>query len=429
MNTSNNNLKEFLLEKYEMIKAYVMKYIRIVIPVAVAVLALIVFIAAMVANSHKKQREAAEELALAQESEEQQSNSGVVSIPDIPLEEGTHADVNEFVQEYYSALSSGDIDTVKTMNNNIDDTEAIRITETAKYIDSYDDIDVFTKTGPAEGTYIAYVYSTVKFTDYDKNVPGMQAYYICTDDSGNLYVNDGEESESVTNYIREVSLQDDVVDLNNRAAVAYNDMLAENEDLSVFLVDLTETIDTSVGESLAEAEAPVTEEEEEEAEPEEEAATATAETVTTVRPTTTVNVRSSDSETADKLGKASAGEEFKLIETKGNGWSEIEYNGKSAFIKTEFLETASTETIVTVPEKETDSTSATASTDTGKTTTSGTVTVKENVRVRASASENGEKIATVYVGQKLDFVEKMSNGWTKIKYNGNIAYVKSEYVE
>ena len=41
----------------------------------------------------------------------------------------------------------------------------------------------------------------------------------------------------------------------------------------------------------------------------------------------------------------------------------------------------------------------------------------------------GEKVGTAYMGQKLDFIEKLANGWTKIRYNGQIAYVKSEYVE
>jgi uncharacterized protein YgiM (DUF1202 family) len=59
----------------------------------------------------------------------------------------------------------------------------------------------------------------------------------------------------------------------------------------------------------------------------------------------------------------------------------------------------------------------------------GTVTVKDNVRIRASASENGEKLGTAYVGDKLDLIMKQADGWTKIKYNGQTAYVKSEYVE
>ena len=57
------------------------------------------------------------------------------------------------------------------------------------------------------------------------------------------------------------------------------------------------------------------------------------------------------------------------------------------------------------------------------------MTVKENVRVRASASESGDKLGTAYVGEKLEVIMKQADGWTKIKYNGRTAYVKSDYVE
>lgn len=59
----------------------------------------------------------------------------------------------------------------------------------------------------------------------------------------------------------------------------------------------------------------------------------------------------------------------------------------------------------------------------------GTVTVLENVRIRSGASETSEKLGTAYAGQKLELVMKQADGWTKIKYNGSIAYVKSDYVE
>lgn len=62
-------------------------------------------------------------------------------------------------------------------------------------------------------------------------------------------------------------------------------------------------------------------------------------------------------------------------------------------------------------------------------TVTGTVTVKENVRIRASAGEDGEKLGTAYVGEKLELIMKQADGWTKIRYNGRIAYVKSDYVE
>ena len=48
---------------------------------------------------------------------------------------------------------------------------------------------------------------------------------------------------------------------------------------------------------------------------------------------------------------------------------------------------------------------------------------------RKSASENGEKLGLVYEGEKLELVMKQADGWTRVKYNGQTAFVKSDYVE
>jgi hypothetical protein len=299
------------------------------------------------------------------------------------------------------------------------------------------------------------VHGELKFYDYDKTVPGLSTYYVCQDEDGNYYINeDGEEDENELNYIREVNLQDDVIDLSNKVTVAYNDMLAEDEDLVNFILDLNTEIDKNVGEALAKAEGSeqtgdgdteTGEETESEDGSSEEAQAQTTEetqetvsTVTKVRTTDVVNIRKSDSETADKLGKAAEGDEFTLVEEKGNGWSQIEYNGETAYIKSEFLEPVETTEASANTSSDTDTasttktdTSSTTKTDTSSSSSSvtGTVTVKENVRVRASASENGEKLGTAYVGDKLDLIMKQADGWTKIKYNGQTAYVKSDYVE
>lgn len=428
MNTSNNDLKEFLLEKLEEFKSYILKNLKIVLPVVLLVCVLITVIVAVSAGKNNK---ADEEAVAAVEVEQipEESIASALATPEVVLEENAYPEVNTFIEKYYAAMAEGNLELLTAMNNYIDDTERIRIEENSKYIEAYKNLDVYTKVGPVEGSYLAYVYSELKFTEYDTLVPGMQAYYLCTDEAGNLFVNDGEESTSVTSYIRKVSLQDDVVDLNNKVAVAYNDMLAEDEDLSAFLVDLTTTIGAAVGETLAKEEgAEIVEEEATEEVPE-----TVITKVTKVKTTDVVNVRSSDSETADKLGKAQRGEEFELIEERGNGWSKINYQGKEAFIKTDYLEAAAEEIIVadnsTQTEENQDTTTETTVEAEENVNTSGKVVVTENVRVRDAASEDGKKIATVYVGDKLDFVEKMSNGWTKVKYNGKIAYVKSDYVK
>ena len=424
MNTSNNDLKEYLLEKLEEFKGFLSRNLRIVLPAVLLVCVLITVVVAITAG--RKEEAGTEVAAVEVEQIPEESIATTITTPEVVLEENAIPEVNSFFEKYYDAMASGDLDALSTMNNYIDDTERIRIQENSKYIDQYENLDVYTKTGPVEGAYLAYVYSEIKFRDYETLVPGMQAYYLCTDDQGNLYVNDGEEDATVTSYIREVSLQDDVVDLNNKVAVAYNDMLAEDEELSAFLVDLTSTIGAAVGEALAKEEGSEAVEEE----PVEEEAAPELTKVTRVKTTDVVNVRSSDSETADKVGKAQTGQEFELVEQRGNGWSKIIFEGKEAYIKSDYLEASAEEIIVADNASEEGDGNGDSNSETAENVNvSGKVTVKENVRVRDAASEDGNKLGTVYVGDKLDFVEKMSNGWTKIKYNGKIAYVKSDYVE
>ena len=145
-----------------------------------------------------------------------------------------------------------------------------------------------------------------------------------------------------------------------------------------------------------------------------------------------VNIRKSDSEEADKIDKAQIGQEFTLLEERGNGWSKIQYNGGEAFIKSDYLEVVDEEIIETTGTEqrpEESSEQAASSNENANESTSGTVKVIESVRVRKSAGTDGEVLGTVYAGTELDLIMKQADGWTKVKYKGQTAYVKSEYVE
>ena len=147
-----------------------------------------------------------------------------------------------------------------------------------------------------------------------------------------------------------------------------------------------------------------------------------------VRTTDVVNVRSSDSETADKLGKTEIGEEFTLLEEKGNGWSKIEYEGKEAFIKSDYLEVVSEETVENDDSDDADN-SADTSADATNSPTEGTATVTTTVNVRKSASETAERLGVCYQGDQLEIIMKQADGWTKVKYKSKTGYVKSEFLE
>lgn len=435
MNTSNNTIQGFLKAKFDALRDWFIRYPKIVLSVILVICVSFTIVIAMKANKHKVEQE---ESAVSQENETG-TDEALEEVPLVPLEKDAVPGINEFFETYYKAVMDGDTETMGSMVYYMDATEKLRAAETSKYTES-STIEVYTKRGPNEGTYIAFVSTEWKFYDYDNPLPGLKTYYVCTNEDGSFYINqDGELNDNERRYMQEVLLQDDVIDLNNKTAAAYNDMLAEDSTLVDFLSDLTKKIEKNVGETLARANGTKqtdsgegdAEEDAQETDTPDVSGTPTSETVVTeVKTTDVVNIRSSDSETADKLGKAAIGDTFKLLEVRGNGWSKVEYNGEEAFIKNDYLEPSKTEVRDAAQATETEGETTSEEPDGNETAaTSGTVTVKENVRIRSGASETSDKLATAYAGEKLEVIMKQADGWTKIKYKGKTAYVKSDYVE
>lgn len=435
MEHSNQNKMHVLKEKFMIARDWVMDNNKIVMPIVLVVCVLITILVAVNANHREALEKEAQQAAMAVASEDSSVSVEGLGTPSFELEENAYPEINALVRTYYDAQAQGDVETISSLNTHLNEIETIRVQELSKYIESYPVLNVYTKPGLTENTYVTYVYSEVKFVDVEQLLPGMQTYYIGLNENGDYFINDGTYDDSVWNYIKEVTLQDDVVDLNNKVVVEYNDLLAEDEELNEFIAYLKEKINEDVGEILAEAEQAETEEAEiEVASNDEESTEETEQTVVkTVRATDVVNIRSSDSEEADKLDKAQIGQEFTLLEEKGNGWSKVSYNDGEAYIKSDYLEAVSEEILTadasaasaSEEEENADDSQNTSSNDTA----SGTVKVIESVRVRKSASTSADSLGTVYAGEELELIMKQADGWTKVKYNGQTAYVKSEYVE
>ncbi len=243
---------------------------------------------------------------------------------EIPLEENAYADVNTLLTSYYRAVAEGDTDTIESLSSALSDEEKIRIGELSNYIDSYTTVTVYTKEGPVDGSYVAYVYTKLKLMDREWEVPGLQTMYVCTREDGSLYINnDDTQPKSVSDYIQTVSVQDDVVDLNNQTAAEYNKLLAEDAELSDYLDQIASTIDISVGQQLAALN--------------ENRNKVDENTVYLEANTDQVNIRKSASAGGTRVGSASKGDRFQLVEELDDGWSEIIYNGQSAYVKSEFF--------------------------------------------------------------------------------------------
>jgi hypothetical protein len=167
------------------------------------------------------------------------------------LVRSTNQALNDLFREYYDAMAAGDTDTIESISSELSAEEKIRITEIAKYIESYPTITVYTKSMPDGTSYVCYVYTTMKFEDHDWEVPGLQTMYVCERDDGSYYINNSQDQdESVTEYIQKVSLEEDVVDLSNQTTKEYNDLVQNNSELASYLNELSSNIDLSVGQQL-----------------------------------------------------------------------------------------------------------------------------------------------------------------------------------
>ncbi len=167
------------------------------------------------------------------------------------LEMNAYPEVNALFKSYYDALAQGDTDVIEKLSSTLSEEEKIRIAEIAKYIETYPQMDVYTKPGPVDGSYVAYVYTTMTFAGHNWEVPGMQTMYVCTREDGSLFINNTKtQDKAVSNYIQAVSVEDDVVDLSNKTTAQYNDLVNSDSALAAYLNELSSNIDLSVGQQL-----------------------------------------------------------------------------------------------------------------------------------------------------------------------------------
>lgn len=400
-------------EKIHSIGNYIIKHNKVVLPAVVVVaVAITVSVSLSLSNRHK---EAQQEAEIASAASETATETATEEVPLVANEEGA---IYTLIATYYNAMATGDEETLRSVCDEISDKDMYRYVELSQYIDYYPTLEIYTKTGPEEGSVIAYVYYKISFVGHEEEVPGYQALYICTNDHGGMYIKRGENSEEVNEYIKTVSTQDDVVEFNNKITVEYNELMVDHPEVLQYISELDSQVSIAVGEKLANQVAGETQVAEAGTE---EGSTDGQDTQTEngeqqeaedqgpqyVTTTTTVNVRSSDSEQADKLGKVSGGTKLQVLEQRPNGWTKVDYEGKEGYIKTEFLQLAESaagaETI-------------------------GTVTATTNINVRASASETADRLGVLSGGDSAELVGTEGD-WSKIKYNGQIGYVKSEYVQ
>ncbi len=378
----------------EKIKGFLLSNYKYIILAALFIVLIIVLISLMGDPKRKEQ------------SSETTTGSAIdVEISDT-LEVDKYADVNALVTKYLSAWAASDVDMLSNMVSPFNaETEKSEIALNKDYIESMNNIVCYTKQGPVEDSYIVYAYYEMKFKGVDTLAPGLV----------NLFVFPTKDGYFIWDYKDYIVSGAEVNTLLSDVNMKYDEAIASDEKLKERVEGLAagEPLPQEATEPPTEAatqpptEAATEPPTEAATQPPTEAATQAAdpnaiqEVNESLRATTTVNVRAGMDENSQKIGQLTASQIITRTGVSANGWSRIDYNGQTGYVKSEFL---SSDLNVT-----------------------DTVYVTSNINVRAGASEDSTKLGIIIPG--TDYVRTGQEGaWSIIQYNGRAAYVKTEFL-
>lgn len=394
-------------DKMRLLGGFIMKNNKIVFPIVGVLAVAITVSAALGAVGNRRVEDIVPETGSA-------ASETPEVVEDVPLVTNEDQAIEELIKSYYNAQAMGDLETLKTLCDEISELDLLSFEEKANYIDYYPALEIYTKDGMNEGEKIVYVYYRMTFVNHEEEFPGYTSHYVCTADDGSLYIKRGNFSDELNAYTSMVCAQDDVVEFNNRVIAEYDTFKETYPELASYPEEVMTQVNMTVGVRWSEmqgaSEGDVSAGDATDGDASEgdvSGGDADSTVIQYAVATDTVNVRSSDSLQADRLGKVTQGTRLQVLEVRPNGWSKVLYENKEGFISSEYLQM----------EESAENLEST-----------GTVTATTNVNVRAAASETAEKLGKLLGGETVELIAREGD-WCKIKYNGVVGYVKGEFVQ
>ena len=352
--------------------------------------------------------------------------------------------INALITQYYTAYAAGDVTTLSSIATPISANEQSYIGLFSQYVDEYQNIKCYTKTGLDENSYLVSVSMEIKFTGVDTTAPGLDFFYVRTNDDGSLYIDNlysqynlaNQENAldtSIQNLIGQFESESDVMALQSEVQTRYDEALAADENLTNMIqTTIPAAIKDWVSQMAAQAATEQTEAAEATEQPETEQPQETEQQEEIIQQTDTlatkdrVNVRAAADVESEKLGTLDQGTVVTRTAIAGD-WSVIDYNGTAGYVKNEFL-------TYDLPDTTADSNSDSSADDSDSTNVAsiaeGTVIMLENTtNIRSGMSEDSSKVGTAYAGEKVTVVMSYAEGWTKVKWNGETGYIKTSLLQ
>ncbi len=371
-------------------------------------------------------------------------------------------EINTLVADYYKAYADGDVTALEQLARPVSDTEKSYIKVFSEYVDSYDKLSCYTKSGLGEGEYVVSVYLEMKFKDVATAAPGLDFFYVCTDESGQFYIDNAYSQFNQSNMensteadvqalINEFEQAEDVLALQAEVQQKYEQAIAADEQLATMA---NETIPNAISAWVESLTAP------EDADKAEDTDKASDKKDSEDSDKDTSDDKKDDKDDPDKKGskdkdtdkddsdgkaktayatdgiylrkgpgtdkkvvtQIAYGDKLKIYpDTKKDGWVKAVYKKKKGYVKLEYVTTKKSEI---TGERADDTADTPAALEAGK-----KITLSDSVNVRVSMSETADKVGLAYQGDTVEIIQSYAEGWTKVKWNGETGYIKTELIK
>ncbi len=299
-------------------------------------------------------------------------------------EEESNPEILELLSTYYNSYAAGDVAKLSSLTKYLSEMEKDYISMMNEHVEAYSNVSCIVGEGRNEGDYIVSVVYDMKFAGVDEALPGMNIFYVQTKDDGALFINNRYSSfnreleeqktkKKILELIEKFENSDEVQKFQIEVQDRYDKIIDGNEKLEKKVNELADAISewkesyTAPEEDTKEEESPEEEEpkqkpeeepkeEEPQQEPEDNSQGNESEDNTgdnsgegnssglNYVPDGTVmtandgyNVRVSMNESAELVGTTAVGDTIKVIMSYAEGWTKVEWNGTTGYIRTDLL--------------------------------------------------------------------------------------------
>ena len=362
-------------------------------------------------------------------------------------------EVTNLMNTYYKAYAKGDVKTIKKIAKPISDKEESYIKFFSKYLDKYEDIEVYSKKGLTNDSLLISVSMNIRFKGIKTKAAGLDFFYLKKGKDDKLYIDNvysnfnSNNSEfkmdkKIVKLIKTFEKQDDVQKLQEKVQKKFNAAMLKDEKLNAFLSDeliaATEKWSNEYDEKVAKEKGKKTEnkksakkdkkkdkkskkkDEKKKSSKKKSSKSKSKKSKKTsvVYSKGEVAVYDSASTSGNNLGKLTIGQELKKIKEKGKKTE----NKKSAK-KDKKKDKKSKKK----DEKKKSSKKKSSKSKSKKSKKTSVVYSKGEVAVYDSASTSGNNLGKLTIGQELKKIKEKGD-FVEIKYEDKKAYVEKKYL-